>query len=86
MESGRETQVREGADWLGKQWKDRMVNEGGVVQVWRESRLRKNSGDMLGLLIRYMTGVEGKSDCEEQTKTGGKTPQNPENIHTMTLK
>lgn len=86
MESGRETQVREGADWLEKQCKDRKVNEGGVVQVWRESRLRKNSGDMLGLLIRYMTGVEGKSDCEEQTKTGGKTPQNPENIHTMTLK
>lgn len=56
------TQLREGADWLGKQWKDRMVNEGGVVQVWRERRLRKNSGDMLGLLIRYMTGVEGKSD------------------------
>lgn len=62
MESGRETQVREGADWLEKQWKDRKVNEGGVVQVWRERRLRKNSGDMLGLLIRYMTGVEGKSD------------------------
>lgn len=88
VESGREAQVREGADWLEKRLKDRMVNEGDVVQGWRESRPRKNSGNMSDFLIRDMTGVEGKIRMVRSKRRPERRRHKTQKTfrHTMTLK
>ena len=69
------TRNREGAGRLEENKKGkntgRRANEGDVVQVWRESRLGKNSGNKAGLIFLIKDRREWK--IRLVTKTGGKT-------------
>ena len=73
------------------------ANEGDALQVWRENRPRRNSGNRAGMIKRIWDRCGGKIRRVRGTRKnrtlgkGQKMLQNPENtcktyIHTMKLK